>query len=447
MLIKIIILISSVCNMCIVFSKSLFSFHLSYSLKKTPPLDPMFVQSIMNLPQQYNNQTKPDYIKFLATFGTHYTHKVDLGGKVRSVTSVQTCKAVLDGYTEMEVRDCLNAEVAARASVKRAEIKVQAEYCKTALKRHKNMDSFSSTFKQRFIQVVGGNTGNTTDLLFSAKAKPSAFRNWKKSLKIKPDIISYGLHPLYQLINDPVKKKGVKKATEDYILQQALIKHCLNKCTQGSNPSSHDTCTCVCRPTGHITDNCCPQKRGVAHLTITVKHASSLWGDVFTQTDGFVRVLMGNQTVQTKVIYNNNNPQWNEDFYLGTVELPLKTELKLEVWDEDNHWYDQANDLLGSCNKSVRAGSFTFVCPMNHGNLYFSYKVECAPGLRGATCSEYSPFEMKTDLLDLYSSHNSLDVNQDLLVHLRGDHTVDDPLTFVTRGNKVVDSGSSAASQ
>ncbi|XP_044198471.1 perforin-1-like [Thunnus albacares] len=402
-------------------------------LKKPPPLHPMFVQSIMNLPQQYNNQTKPDYIKFLATFGTHYTHKVDLGGRVKSVTSVQMCKAALDGYTEMEVRICLNAEAAARASVKSAEIKAQAEYCRNALKRYQNMKSFSRTFKQRFTQVVGGYSGNISNLHFSAKVKPNTFR---KSLRIKPEIISYGLHPLYQLVKDPVKKKAVKKATEDYILQHALIKYCSNKCTQGSTPSSHDPCTC--RPIRCITDNCCPQRRGVAHFTVTVKHASGLWGDVFSQTDGFVRVL-GNQTFQTKVIHNNNNPQWNEDFYLGTVELPLKTELKLEVWDEDNHWYDRANDLLGSCTKSVRAGSFTSMCPMKHGNLYFSYKAECAPGLRGATCSEYSPFRMKVDLLDLYSSRNSLNVNQDLLVHLKGGHTVDDPLTFVMRGNKEMD--------
>ncbi|XP_062300473.1 perforin-1-like [Scomber scombrus] len=403
-----------------------------YSLKQNPPVHPMFVQSIMKLPQQYNNQTKPDYIKFLATFGTHYTHKVDLGGRVKSVTSVQTCKAALDGYTEMEVRNCLNAEAAARASVKSTEIKAQAEYCKNALKRHNNKGSFSSTFKQRFTQVVGGSIGNTTDLLFSTEVKPATFRKWKNTLKINPEMISYSLYPLYQLVKDPVKKKGVKKATEDYILEHALIKHCSNKCTQGSTPSSHDPCACVCRPTKHITDNCCPQQLGVAHLTVTVKHATGLWGDMFTQTDGFVRVLMGNQTFQTKVINNNNNPKWNEDFYLGTVELPLKTKLKFEVWDEDNHWYDQANDLLGSCTKSVEAGSFTFVCPMNHGNLYFSYKAECAPGLEGDNCSEYSPFRMKADILDLYSPRTSLNVNQDLLVHLRGDQTV-------VRGNNDVD--------
>lgn len=89
--------------MCTAFSERLFSFHFSYSVKKNPPLDPKFVQSIMNPPPQYNNQTKPDYIKFLAT---HHMHKVDQGGRVKSVISVQMCEAALDGYSGEKLPKC-----------------------------------------------------------------------------------------------------------------------------------------------------------------------------------------------------------------------------------------------------------------------------------------------------------------------------------------------------
>ncbi|KAF7660078.1 hypothetical protein LDENG_00288710 [Lucifuga dentata] len=217
------------------------------------------------------------------------------------------------------------------------------------------MGSYSNTFRQRFTQVMGGNTGNTTNLLLSGKV----FSKWKRSLRAKPGIVSYALRPLHQ--------------------QQAYCQQLL--------PSA-------ARP---------------GPSTVKVKHATGLWGDIFSQTDGCVKVWMGNQLFQTRVIYNNNNPCWNEDFYLGMIEL---TQLKLEP---------------------VKAGSFTFMCPMYHGNLYFCYKAECPPGLKGATCSEYSPLMIKADLHDLYSSRNSMEVSQDLLAHLRIGHTVDDPLTFAMK--------------
>lgn len=285
---------------------------------------------------------------------------------------MQTCKAALDGYTEMEVRNCLNAESAARASIKSTEIKDQMEYCKNALKRHNNKGSFSSTFQQRFTQVLGGCKVNTTDLLFSTNVKPATLNKWKNTLKINPEVISYSLYPLYLLVNDPVKKKGVKKATQDYILQHAL-QHQIHHGQLLPSAARHGPLHCNCQT--------CHRPMG--------------W-------------LMGNQTFQTKIIKGDNNPKWNKDFYLGTVELPLKTKLTIEVWDEDDHWYDQTSDLLVSCTKSVEAGSFTFVCPMNHSNEYFSYKVECAPWLGGDNCSHYRPFRMKADLLDLYLSHASL---------------------------------------
>ncbi|KAM4564960.1 perforin-1-like [Fundulus diaphanus] len=330
--------------------------------------------------------TDVKYMKFLATFGTHSMHKVVLGGRVQSVTSVKTCKATLEGFTEMEVRNCLNVEAAAAAGVTGPEIKPQMVYCKKAAKKHPNLKSFSRKFNVRFTQVVGGSSGNKTNPLFSV----TDFGKWKKGLTRKPGIINYSLIPLYQLVKDPARRGGLKLASEDYIQKNALKKQCSNNCVQGSTPSSHDPCTCACRPTSHVSSNCCPLQRSLAHLTVTVKSASGLWGDVLTKTDAFVKVFAGNQTFQTSVIYNNNDPQWDEEFYLGTVELLQMVEVKFEVWDEDDQWFDRQNDLLGSCAASVKAGSVTSVCPMNHGNFYFSYTAECAPGLRGTTCSEYS---------------------------------------------------------
>uniref|UniRef100_A0A3B5M383 C2 domain-containing protein n=1 Tax=Xiphophorus couchianus TaxID=32473 RepID=A0A3B5M383_9TELE len=162
---------------------------------------------------------------------------------------------------------------------------------------------------------------------------------------MKPGIINYSLVPLYQLVTEPAKKTGVKEASER---QNGVKKICSNKCFQGSTPSSYDLCA---PPVTSL-------QRRLAHLTDTVKSASGLWGDVFTKTDSFMKVFLGNQTFQTSVISDDDSPQWNEE--------------KFEVWDEDYHFLDRQNDLLGSCATTVQAGSVTSVCEMNHG-LHFHY--------------------------------------------------------------------------
>lgn len=409
------------------------SLYPSYRLKEDPPLHPEFIRSIQRLPALYTEQTKADYTHLLITFGTHFIRKVHLGGKVKSVTSLRVCQMALDGYTETGVRDCLEAEASLGTSTGTVETRAEGKYCKEDLKKRDSKDSFSHTFRERLTQVVGGQTDGTPDLLFSAKTNPTAFSDWAKSLKSTPDIIGYGLHPLYLLVKHPKKRQGVKRAIEDYILEHALIQRCSDKCSKGSTSSSRDACKCVCQSSKTVTGNCCPQERGLAHLTITVKRATGLWGDKWSKTDSFVKALIGTQAVQTRVIYNNDNPRWNENFYLGTVKLSLSSELKLEVWDEDKEWYKSWNDLLGSCIRPLEAGTHDELCPLNHGTLFFTYKAECAPGLGGRTCGEYIPSGMRSDLCDLYTSRNSLNVTSDLLAELRMGHNVDDPLTFIMK--------------
>lgn len=140
--------------------------------------------------------------------------------------------------------------------------------------------------------MVGGQTDGTPDLLFSKNGENSkAFADWASSLKTIPDIINYSLHPLHLLVKKASKRAGLKKAVEDYILKYALFKHCSGKCKGSSRSSTHDSCQCVCQTSKEMTSQCCPQEKGLAHVTVTVKKARELWGDSTSQTDGFVKVL------------------------------------------------------------------------------------------------------------------------------------------------------------
>uniref|UniRef100_A0A3P8Z7S7 Perforin 1.2 n=1 Tax=Esox lucius TaxID=8010 RepID=A0A3P8Z7S7_ESOLU len=396
--------------------------YYSYRLIEDPPLHPEFSRSLGLLPPLYTPQTKAEYTRFLDIFGTHYIRKVQLGGRVKSVTSLRVCEASLKGYKENEVMDCLEAEASGATHTGTVKVNAETKFCKKELKSRDTKDSFSSMFNDRFTEVVGGQTDGATDLLFSRTGGTSkGFTDWAKTLKTVPDIISYSLHPLHLLVKHASKRAGLKKAVEDYILEHALVKHCSGKCKSGSRPSAHDSCQCVCQASKEMTNQCCPQEKGLARLKVTMMYAKDLYGDTNSETDGFVKVVMGAVTKQTGVIYNNDNPRWDETFVFNTVKLSLASELKFKVYDKDKGWFNGNDDLLGECTvRPVKAGSYNYeMCSLYHGNLFYSYMVECFPGLGGPTCGEYRPSPIKSDLSGIYTSRNALNMTQDLLLMLR----------------------------
>ncbi|XP_036403572.1 perforin-1-like [Megalops cyprinoides] len=409
--------------------------YYSYRLVEHPPLHSEFSRALKRLPPVYNNQSKAEYRRLIHTYGTHFSRKVQLGGSVRSVTALRVCQAALSGYSEEEVKDCLNAEASLTVGI-RASVKTEAQHCKHDLQQKHSKQNFHSHFSERSTEVTGGKSG-VSDLLFSGVSDPAAFRDWMGSLKDTPDVVTYSLDPMHLLVRRPERKRrGLKKAVEDYILEHALLKRCSARCSGGATPSSHDSCDCVCQPSGQINSHCCPTAPGLARITVTVERAEGLWGDTTDQTDGFVKVAVCGKTTQTTVLYNNNNPAWNEKYDLGDVKLSLASELKLEVWDEDNAWYKRWNDLLGSCKVQPKEGFHKDICPLNHGTLYYSYKVECAPGLSGDTCDKHKPSPMSPSLAELYASRNSLNMTSDLLAQIRKGWPVADPLLSVGKLNR-----------
>lgn len=163
-----------------------------------------------------------------------------------------------------------------------------------------------------------------------------------------------------------------------------------------------------------MTPDCCPSKRGLARVKVTVLRGSGLWGDHTTGTDGYVKVSDKNNMVsrRTPVIYNNNNPHWATPFDFGDVVLNDCDPVKLEAWDEDNKWDD---DLLGACTVPLKAGVSENFCNLNHGVLYYKTEVVCAPSLAGPSCSDYVGSPMNFNLEKVYVSRHSQPIPQNIL--------------------------------
>ncbi|KAL1255693.1 hypothetical protein QQF64_013754 [Cirrhinus molitorella] len=371
-----------------------------YRVAQKPPLHAEFLQAITSLPASYD----PDaYRNLITTYGTHYTTSVKLGGQMKAITAIKSCQATMSGLTDTAVKDCLDVE--ASGSYKGATLTAKAHLCNELKKKMGKNEKFSSMFNERQTEIIGGNI-NGEDLLFSGSSHPNALKKWLESLKSLPDIVHYSLKPLHFLLSTKhPAKKGLKRAVEEYIIQNALMKVCSESCKIGRKCSPRDRCVCVCESSLIIKSNCCPTEKGLANLKVYNLRAEGLHGDIFTKTDGFVFVKYDTLTKRSMTINNNDNPRWPETFEFGPVKIRIANKLTFEVFDADNFWITKS---LGKCSFDLRSGIVTDACVFTHGTFFFTYEVKCAPSLEGSRCDEYKPSPMAAPLADIFSSRNGV---------------------------------------
>ncbi|XP_019745414.1 perforin-1-like isoform X2 [Hippocampus comes] len=380
--------------------------YYSYRVSNKAQLQSEFRKALKELPKTYSPQYKQRYYRLIGDFGTHYIRKVKLGGSVQSVTSIKQCQASLQGLSADEVNMCLEAEASATIG---ATVEAQSKHCKSDIEKTERKAEFSSLFNDRLTDVKGGRT-TEMDLLFSAKKEPSAYKEWLNTLPHYPDIISYSLGSLHELVptNSPVRK-NLRLAISHYILERTLMRNCSGSCRAGINSNSQDPCVCQCHNEHGVNTDCCPTRKGMARVIITIQRAQGLWGDHTTATDAYVKVIFNKREQRSPVIYNNNNPHWGTVVDLGTQDLSVEPKVTFEVWDQDNNWDD---DLLGKCEQVLTEGVKTDVCAMGHGRFFYKWDVNCAPSLGGRSCTTYKPSPMSQSLMSLYVSRHAHPVPQ-----------------------------------
>ncbi|XP_005294227.4 perforin-1-like [Chrysemys picta bellii] len=354
-----------------------------FRVSEMPLLTSHFTLALENLPDQYNSKSKVEYQQLISNYGTHYISQLQLGGRVRDVTAVRICEAALSSLTDDEIRDCLSMEAA--VSIGMGSVKGGNSKCEEEKKKGKVQGSFHETYRERHVEVEGGES--TTDVLFSG-SDAKVFLAWIESLKASPGLVSYSLHPIHILVEqDDPKREALRQAVSEYIRERALMRNCTQSCPPGTQRSAHDPCSCICSGDTMTNTMCCSWERGLGKLMVTVKKASGLWGDQSTATDAFVKVFFERREIQTGTIWNNNNPVWNVHLDFGTVHFTSTSKIRVQVWDEDNKWDD---DLLGSCDIPLEAGEpHQKDCYLNHGRIWFQYSLRCGPHLGGRSCLDY----------------------------------------------------------
>ncbi|XP_004470620.1 perforin-1 [Dasypus novemcinctus] len=360
----------------------------SFQLVHNPPLHPDFKRAVQALPPHLNASTEPHYLELISKYGTHFTQAVHLGGRAWTITALRTCQLALEGLTADEVGDCLAVE-AALSIAGHASSSAQYKDCQEKKKQHKMTTSFHQAYRERYSEVVGGGLASMHDLLFGSQAGPEQFSAWVSSLQDSPGLVDYSLQPLHLLLDsqDP-RREALRRAVSKYVTDRARWRDCSRPCPLGKQKDPRDPCQCVCHGSAVTNQDCCPQRRGLAQLEVTVVQAWDLKGDVITATDAYVKVFFGGQERRTGTVWNNNNPRWMTRLDFGDVLLASGGVLRVQVWDADSISKD---DLLGTCDQSPRAGTHEVDCSLNHGHLKFRYHAKCLPHLDGETCLQYAP--------------------------------------------------------
>uniref|UniRef100_A0A3P9QIM5 MACPF domain-containing protein n=1 Tax=Poecilia reticulata TaxID=8081 RepID=A0A3P9QIM5_POERE len=271
-----------------------------FILSTPPPLSFKFKKRLDLLPSHYNNSTKNEYRKLVNTYGTHYFRKVNLGGRLRRLISSRSCLSSMNGLTSSEIKTCLSMGVA--VGLGKMKISSVPKSCIRVLKNQDVATNFSSGLYQHFTEVSGGNGWLGEFSIFQNDSM--GYMNWLKSLKKYPDVVSYSLRPLYELVPNELQKAAVKDAIEQYLKDNAVKKSLKEPHCEGKTPN--------------VASNCCPQHASWGTLTVSIVQGWKLYGDVFGKTDGYAKMYYGSIQRRTKVI-ESNNPQWNAEFNLGKV--------------------------------------------------------------------------------------------------------------------------------
>ncbi|KAM4617034.1 perforin 1.5 isoform 1-T2 [Polymixia lowei] len=342
--------------------------YYSYRLADHPQLSTEFTKHLKRLPRSFDTSyNRALYRRLIDTYGTHYIHQIHLGGKVRRVTAFRTCLATLKGFSESEIKNCLNIELRMALGFLPANVSFSNK-CDNLLKG--NMSTgFYQGFMTHKIEVIGGEK-YFPDILYHHDPSES-YHSWMNSLHDNPDVVSYAIFPLHHLVEDQEIRDNLKIIVSEYIKENQL---------QEDQAGLKN-----CSPTPNLDHNCCPLRAGRGTLRLEIHRAAGLKADMFTKTDAYVKIFYNGIYEETETIMDDNDPVWNVTYDFGSVELGHQ--LRFEVWDRDVFY----NDVAGRCVVFPERGTHSLSCQLSKGVLYFTYTTTCDAHLTGYKCGRYSP--------------------------------------------------------
>lgn len=275
--------------------------------------------------------------------------------------------STLNKISSSGVKNCLGVGLSVGLGQEQASASINS--CRKVLNNQDSVTGYNLGFLNHITMVSGGNGWPG---VFSMTQNDSVgYHQWLDSLKENPEIVSYSLFPLDELVSNTTVRLNLRREIRQYIIENGIIKK--------PNPPSCG----FNRP--NLSPDCCPLSTHRGRFTVKVLRAWGLKGDPVGKTEGFVKFWYGRIYRQTNWIKSNDNPIWNSYYDLGNVATDDL--FKIEAWDKDV----KSDDKLGGCNYYLRPGTHYHTCWLKRGRFTFTYSLQCDPYLTGPQCNLYWP--------------------------------------------------------
>lgn len=357
-----------------------------FSIDKDKAVSDLFKGHVRTLPVNYDDDSRLDYYKLIVKYGTHFITEYDLGASIKMFTAVPVCRIYLDKLTVSQLAQCLEIRLDSLFSADKGTKKQDLQKCDNTLQ-------YISLIMERdvhLIDITGGSFSTRMDMMNGIWNQAE---NWLKSVQFEPGLLSFSVQAIHNLVDpNDSRRSNLQLAVHDYVNEHTLFRECNQPCPPGVQQNALDPCSCECPNDNYTNSMCCPQKQGLARLTVNIMSAQRLWGDFFSATDAYVKVFYKRKVMCTPTIWNNNEPIWNINLDFGIIHITENyPQIKMQVWDDDGGSND---DLLGKCSASLESwNALHHVCYLSHrGQMYFKYSLICAPHLGGPICKDYFRF-------------------------------------------------------
>ncbi len=376
------------------------------------PLNTDFVNSIKKLPSTYK-PLDSSYIDFIKTFGTHYTSRVILGGKIKHIMSYHTCTAGAFNMGQTKFSDCMTINITANPVqivskfLKHINLPFDTTFttsinpsCETIVNKFKDTVSKTTYGYDTFIAIEGGSRETAVAWFFADDVNvQNIYKRWIGEVDKTPGLIKYGLTPIAHLVKqvDEGKAERLLCAVDDYFKEKESIENsqtlCDFTCPLKQQYGSDDDCSCGCgNQYQYLSADCCPLLSGQGHLKLTILRIENIgdhdgWIDDINEV--FVKVNMQGKDWQTRTISGKEGTtiEWNDEKDQGIVQGGLP--FILQVIEEDTFTND---DNLGMCYGIVDTKHGERSCHLfKGGQLYYQLDFECLPYYKGDHCEKFDP--------------------------------------------------------
>ncbi|XP_006879889.1 PREDICTED: complement component C8 alpha chain [Elephantulus edwardii] len=221
-------------------------------------LDEGMVESLMELPEQYNYGM---YAKFIDDYGTHYITSGSMGGIYEYILVIDKQRMESARLTSHDIKGCFGGFVGIGTVFKdliQVEPKLSGESCKR-FGFGKDVSDMKSMGVEDVISLVQGGASGWSGAL-TQNSSIITYRFWGRSLKYNPIVIDFEVQPIYELLRRTnlgpleAKSQNLRRALEQYLMEFDACR--CGPCFNNGVPILKDkSCKCQC-PAGRQGPAC-----------------------------------------------------------------------------------------------------------------------------------------------------------------------------------------------